>query len=103
MQMIVVQIVIRFIRGVALASESNVNLFTSQRPVHIRNNQRTADKSICTKAPSIHIDLIELDLPHTLPNKDPMAHRAISLDPHVFSIRDLKEQGSRRLPPEYRG
>lgn len=32
-----------------------------------------------------------------------MANCAPSLDPHVFSIRDLKTEGSNRLPPGYRG
>ena len=32
-----------------------------------------------------------------------MANRAPSLDPHVFSIRDLERQGSSRLPLKYRG
>lgn len=32
-----------------------------------------------------------------------MANRSVSLDTKVFSINDLKREGSARLPPMYRG
>ena len=32
-----------------------------------------------------------------------MANRGLTLDPHVFTINDLKELGSSRLPKMYRG
>lgn len=32
-----------------------------------------------------------------------MANRSVSLDAKVFSISDLKREGSARLPPMYRG
>lgn len=32
-----------------------------------------------------------------------MANRSVSMDTKVFSINDLKREGSARLPPMYRG
>lgn len=32
-----------------------------------------------------------------------MANRSVSLDTKVFSINDLKREGSAKLPPMYRG
>lgn len=32
-----------------------------------------------------------------------MANRGLTLDPHVFTISDLKEIGSSKLPKMYRG
>ena len=54
-----------------------------------------------------HIAWFEWDLRFSVAldthSKLGMANRAPSLDPHVFSIRDLKREGSKRLPPGYRG